>query len=148
MAAENGNLRIINATNSGLTATNSADFTFSVPSGGVGEILEATCRMKRTSIITGYTLLISEDCVINSMKVIKPGYSESVDLVDGTPNLLEFAGSGELPRLFTVVEQADMNSDIIINITNNDSVTVKISLTLYLAVRVKPRDIAAQPASR
>lgn len=148
MAAENGNLRIINVTNAALAAAASADFTFSVPSGGIGEILEATCRLKRTSIITGYTELISEDVIINSMKIIKPGRSESVDLVDGTPNILEFAGSGKLPRLFTVVEQADMNSDVVINITNNDSATVKISLTLFLAVRVAPRDIAAQPASR
>lgn len=142
-----GNLKILNVTKT-LTAATAEDFEFTVPSGGDGQILEATVHLKRASILSSYTTLDSEDIVVTGLEILKKEGSERTQLLDGTPNIKEFAGTGMLPRLFTVVETSENNEDIVIGVQNNDSVSVRVSLTLYLAVKTKIRDIAAQPSAR
>lgn len=142
-----GNLKILNVTKT-ITAGLSEDFEFQVPAGGDGQLLESTYHLKRASLISSYLTLDSEDIVVTGLEMMKKEASERTQLLDGTPNIKEFAGSGALPRLFTVVETSESNETIKITIQNNDSASVRVSLTLYLAVKTKQRQIAAQPADR
>lgn len=141
---ELGNLKILNVVESIAAATES-DFSFKAPSGGVLELREATYHMKRvpplSGSVNGYE---SEDIKIKALYVTKQGASERVNLLTGTPNLKEFAGDGKLSKLFTVVETLENNEDIIITVRNDDSVTVRVSITLHVAIFPRARRIAAQ----
>lgn len=142
---ELGNLKILNVAET-LSAGTEEDFTFNVPSGGVAELREATYHLKRSTplngITDGYT---SEDVKIKSLEVTKVGASEKTNLLSGTPNIKEFGGDGRLTRLFTVVETLENNESIIIKVRNDDTVDVRVSLTLTLAIFPRERRIAGQP---
>ena len=83
--------------------------------------------------------------VIKSLEVVKQGASERVNLLSGTPNIKECFGDGKLSKLFTVIERLENNEDVLIKIRNDDAYAVKISVTLWFAVRPRERRIAAQP---
>ena len=146
-----GNLKVLNVTRDLLTATED-DFVFTVPSGGVGQLREATYHLVRSAALgtagTGGNTFTSELIRIKSLEVVKRGASERTNLLSGTPNIMEFGGDGSLTRMFTVIEQLENNEDIIITVRNDDAVTVNVSLTLNMAVIPAVRNIAAQPAQR
>jgi hypothetical protein len=149
--AEHGNLKILNVTKDLVAATEST-YVFTVPSGGDGEIREATHHLLRSAALTdpgeGGSELTSEAIKVKSFEIVKKGASERTNLLSGSPNIKEFAGIGMLTRLFTVIETSENNEEINILVRNDDTVTVKVSLTLVLMVKTKRREIAAQPASR
>ena len=116
-----GNLKVLNVTRDLLTATED-DFVFTVPSGGVGQLREATYHLVRSAALgtagTGGNTFTSELIRIKSLEVVKRGASERTNLLSGTPNIMEFGGDGSLTRMFTVIEQLENNEDIIITIRN------------------------------
>jgi hypothetical protein len=151
-----GNLKIINVTKT-LGAAVEDDFKFSVPPGGVGLMKESTFHLKRStplSFLFGATLLpapgdagsvqTSEDIKIKSLEVVKQGNSERTNLLSGECNIKEFAGNGMLAHLFTVIETLENNEDVVIKVRNDDTVAVRISLTLWFAVKPRERRIAGQ----
>lgn len=152
-SVEIGNLKILNSTQV-VPAGQEETFTFTVPAGGVGELMEATFHLLRggpsnpTPIAAQQTtdIYTSELIRLKSLEVTKVGASERTNLLDGTPNIKEFAGNGMLARLFTVIETLENNEDINIIVRNDDSVAVEVSMTLTLAVKPREREIAAQPA--
>jgi len=143
-----GNLKILNVTED-VTAGQEEEFVFSVPPGGMGELREATYHLKRSEVLSsageGGSFWTSEDIKIKSLEVTKLGQSERTNLLDGEPNIKEFGGDGKLSKLFTVVELLENNESIIVLVRNDDSVDVRVSLTLWLAVKPRTRNIAAQP---
>ena len=150
---EIGNLKIINVTKT-LAAASETDFSFRVPPGGIGLMKEATYHLKRSESLApavtataGQTndVFTSEDIIIKSLEVVKQGASERVNLLSGTPNIKEFAGDGRLSKLFTVIETLENNEDAVIKVRNDDTVDVRVSITLYFAVKPRERRIAAQP---
>lgn len=126
------------------------DFTFTVPPGGDADLISATFHLKRSAVldaaITTIDRFTSEDIKIKSLEVTKFGASERTNLLSGTPNIKEFSGNGKLTRLFEVIERLENNEDIIIKVRNDDSDSVRVSITLNLAVFTKVRQIAARPA--
>lgn len=146
---EFGNLKILNVTKSVPLGTEE-DFSFSVPPGGIGELREATFHLKRSVNLDvageGGSLKTSEDVKIKSLEVTKLGQSERTNLLSGEPNIKEFGGDGKLSKLFTVIEILENNEEIIVKVKNDDTVAVRVSLTLWLAVKPRERRIAAQPA--
>jgi len=142
---EVGNLKIINVTKT-LASGEEQTFKYPVPPGGVGLMKESTVHLKRASIISGYVIGISEDVVVKSLEVVKEGNSERVNLLSGNPNILEFAGTGMLQHLFTVIETLENNEDVLITVYNQDTVAVRVSLTLWFAVKPRTRNIAGQGA--
>jgi len=151
MGQELGNFKILNVTKTLLAGTEDT-FTFSVPPGGVGELKEATFHVQRASALSeageGGSKYTSELVIVKSLEVIKSGESERKNLLSGTPNIKEFAGDGKLSKLFTVIEVLENNEDVLITVRNNDSASVAVSLTLWLKVIPRARDIAGQPAER
>lgn len=149
--AEHGNLKILNVTKS-IAAGTEDTFVFSVPSGGDGELREATYHLLRSAALAaageGGSFFTSESVIIKSLEIVKKGASERTNLLSGTPNIKEFGGDGRLTRLFTIIETSENNEDINVIVRNNDTVSVQISLTLTLMVKTKKREIAAQPAAR
>lgn len=149
--AEKGNLKVLNVFKV-MAAGTEEDFVFTVPSGGDGEVLESTTFLERAVALASAgpdgNTFNSMRVVVKSLEILKKGASERTNLLSGTPNILEFSGQGMLPRLFTVIETSENNEDIVVRVANNDTVIVRVSLTLYLAVKTKQRDIAAQPANR
>jgi len=152
--AEFGNLKVLNVTKTLATATED-DFVFTVPPGGDGELREATYHLRRSAALLEGGLVAntcdpftSEEVVIKSLEIVKRGNSETTNLLSGTPNIKEFGGDGKLTRLFTIIETSENNEDISIKVRNNDTVDVRISLTLNLAVKTKKREIAGQPPER
>lgn len=140
---EIGNLKILNVTKTLATGTED-DFKFSVPPGGVGLLKESTFHLKRASLITGYDNLTSEDVIIKSLEVVKQGASERTNLLSGNPNIKEFAGNGMLAHLFTVIETLENNEDVVVKVRNDDTVSVRVSLTLWFAIKPRERRIAGQ----
>lgn len=155
-----GNLKVINVTKT-LAAATEDDFSFSVPPGGVGLMKEVTFDTKRASPLSdlfggagpqafaapgrGGSVWESLDVVIKSLEVTKQGASERTNLLSGNPNIKEFAGDGALSKLFTVIETLENNEDVVIKVRNDDSVSVRISLTLWFAIKPRERRIAGQP---
>lgn len=144
-----GNLKIINVTKD-LAASTEEDFRFSVPPGGVGLMKESTFHIKRSSALPsageGGSFFTSEDIKIKSLEVMKQGASERTNLLSGNPNIKEFAGDGKLSKLFTVIETLENNEDVIIKVRNDDTVSVRVSLTLWFAIKPRERVIAGQGA--
>ena len=154
-----GNLKILNVTKT-LGAGVEDDFKFSVPPGGVGLLKESTYHLKRsvplsdlfgtagpqTFAAPGETgsVQTSEDVKIKSLEVVKQGNSERTNLLSGEPNIKEFAGNGMLAHLFTVIETLENNEDVVCKVRNDDTVPVRISLTLWFAVKPRERRIAGQ----
>lgn len=144
---EFGNLKILNTTKT-LAAGTEDDFSFSVPPGGIGELREATFHLKRSAPLgSGQTndVFTSEDVKIKSLEVTKLGQSEKTNLLSGEPNIKEFGGDGKLSKLFTVVELLENNEEVVSKVRNDDGVPVRVSVTLWLAVKPRERRIAAQP---
>lgn len=148
-----GNLKIINVTKT-LAAATEDDFSFAVPPGGVGLMKEATYHLKRATALSpantaaaGQTseVFTSEDIIIKSLEVTKQGASERTNLLSGNPNIKEFAGDGKLSKLFTVIETLENNEDVVIKVRNDDAVDVRVSITLWFAVKPRERRIAGQP---
>lgn len=148
-----GNLKIVNVTKD-LSAATEDDFSFRVPPGGVGLMKEATYHIRRSaslcpavSATVGQTndVFTSEDIIVKSLEVVKQGASERTNLLSGNPNLKEFAGDGKLSKLFTVIETLENNEDVVIKVRNDDSVEVRVSITLWFAVKPRERRIAGQP---
>jgi hypothetical protein len=148
---ELGNLKILNVTKTISTATEE-DFVFSIPPGGIGELRETTFHIKRASALAaageGGSFLTSEDIKIKSLEVTKQGQSERTNLLNGEPNIKEFAGDGKLSKLFTVIEVLENNEDAIVKVRNDDTVDVRVSLTIWIASLPRERRIAAQPSER
>lgn len=148
-AAELGNLKILNVTKVVTTGTEE-DYKFTVPPGGIGELRESTFHIKRTVVLPsageGGSFFTSEDIKIKSLEVTKQGQSERTNLLSGEPNIKEFAGDGRLSKLFTVIETLENNEDILIKVKNDDTVDVRVSLTIWIASKPRERRIAAQPA--
>jgi hypothetical protein len=144
---EIGNLKIINVTKT-LPAGTEDDFRFSVPPGGVGLLKESTGHLRRSSPITGQAndIFTSEDVIIKSLEVVKQGASERTNLLSGNPNFKEFVGTGMLAHIFTVIETLENNEDVVIKVRNDDSVAVRVSLTLWFAIKPRERRIAGQGA--
>lgn len=151
---EIGNLKIINVTKT-LAAGTEDDFKFSVPPGGVGLLKESTFHLKRaTSLAPANTpaagqtseVFTSEDVIVKSLEVVKQGASERTNLLSGNPNIKEFAGNGMLAHLFTVIETLENNEDVVVKVRNDDSVSVRVSLTLWFAIKPRERRIAGQGA--
>ncbi len=148
---EVGNLKILNVTKTLATGTEDS-FIFTCPPGGSGLMKEATFHLFRggqdTPTAQGPNTAdpYTSDLVrIKSLSVMKLGSSERVNLLSGSPNIKEFAGDGRLSKLFTVIETVENNEDIEVLVRNDDSVDVEVSLTLWLAVQPRERQIAAQP---
>lgn len=154
---EIGNLKIINVTKT-LAAAEEQDFSFKVPPGGVGLLKESTFHLKRSTPLSatfGATVLpapgeggsvqTSEDVIVKSLEVVKQGASERTNLLSGNCNIKEFAGNGMLSKLFTVIETLENNEDVVCKVRNDDLVAVRVSLTLWFAVKPRERRIAAQP---
>jgi hypothetical protein len=153
-----GNLKILNSTKL-LAAGEEQDFSFKVPPGGVGLLKESTFHLKRatplSNLFGGATLIpapgeggsvqTSEDVIVKSLEVVKQGASERTNLLSGNCNIKEFAGNGMLSKLFTVIETLENNEDVVCKIRNDDTVSVRVSLTLWFAVKPRERRIAAQP---
>jgi hypothetical protein len=148
-----GNLKIINVTKT-LAAATEDDFSFPVPPGGVGLMKESTYHVKRSASLApavtpaaGQTsdVFTSEDIIIKSLEVTKQGASERTNLLSGNPNIKEFAGDGKLSKLFTVIETLENNEDVVIKVRNDDLVDVRVSITLWFAVKPRERRIAGQP---
>lgn len=153
-----GNLKIINVTKTLGTGTED-DFSFKVPPGGVGLMKESTYHLKRSeplsNLFGGASLVpapgdagsvqTSEDIIIKSLEVTKQGASERTNLLSGNPNIKEFAGDGKLSKLFTVIETLENNEDVVIKVRNDDTVDVRVSITLWFAVKPRERRIAGQP---
>ena len=153
-----GNLKIINVTKT-LAAATEDDFSFPVPPGGVGLMKESTYDTKRASPLSdlfgGGSLIPapgsdgsvwgSLDIIIKSLEVTKQGASERTNLLSGNPNIKEFAGDGKLSKLFTVIETLENNEDVVIKVRNDDTVAVRVSITLWFAVKPRERRIAGQP---
>jgi|GEM_PF-4146759 len=159
-AVELGNLKILNVTRT-IDPSQEEDYSFAIPAGGVGELRESTFHLKRSEPLSctlgGTThpapgengnIWTSEDVVIKSLEVVKQGQAERTNLLSGSPNIKEFAGNGMLSKLFTVVEVLENNEDVIIKVRNDDTVEVRVSLTLWIASLPRERRIAAQPAER
>jgi len=152
-----GNLKILNVTKT-LGAGVEDDFKFSVPPGGVGLLKESTFHLKRSAPLSdlfggaslqpapgdGGSVQTSEDVKIKSLEVVKQGASERTNLLSGEPNIKEFAGNGMLAHLFTVIETLENNEDVVCKVRNDDTVPVRISLTLWFAVKPRERRIAGQ----
>ncbi|MGH9389738.1 MAG: hypothetical protein ACRD1Z_08995 [Vicinamibacteria bacterium] len=152
---DKGNLKILNVTKT-LAAATEESFSFRVPPGGIGLMKEATYHLKRSVALSpantpaaGQTndVFTSEDIIIKSLEVVKQGASERVNLLSGNPNIKEFAGNGQLSKLFTVIETLENNEDVVCNIRNDDLVSVRVSITLWMAVKPRERRIAAQPGA-
>lgn len=143
---EEGNLKIVNVTKT-LATGEEQDFKFSVPPGGVGLMKESTYHLKRASQLSGYVTLTSEDIIIKKLEVMKQGASERTNLLSGNPNIHEFAGPGMLAKLFTVIETLENNEDVIVTVYNQDTVSVRVSLTLWFAIKPRRREIAGQGAA-
>lgn len=145
---ELGNLKIINVTKT-LASGEEQDFSFKVPPGGVGLLKESTFHLKRSSALAepgeGGSKLTSEDVIVKSLEVVKQGASERTNLLSGNCNIKEFAGNGMLAHLFTVIETLENNEDVVCKVRNDDTVPVRVSLTLWFAVKPRERRIAAQP---
>jgi hypothetical protein len=151
---EIGNLKIINVTKT-LAPGTEDDFRFSVPPGGVGLLKESTGHLKRAvSLTPGVTptagqssdVFTSEDIIIKSLEVVKQGASERTNLLSGNPNFKEFVGTGMLAHLFTVIETLENNEDVVIKVRNDDTVAVRVSITLWFAIKPRERRIAGQGA--
>lgn len=145
---ELGSLKIVNVTRE-LAAGTEDDFSFRVPPGGVGDLKEVTCHIYRTAPLDyageGGNYWTSELIIVKSLEVVKEGASERTNLLSGNPNLKEFGGDGKLSRLMPVIERLENNEDVVIKIRNDDSVSVKVSVTIWFAVFPRTRRIAAQP---
>jgi len=145
---EIGNLKIINVTKT-LATAEEQDFSFRVPPGGIGLMKESTFHIKRLVNLDvageGGSLKTSEDVIVKSLEVVKQGASERTNLLSGNPNIKEFAGNGMLSKLFTVIETLENNEDVVCKVRNDDTASVRVSLTLWFAVKPRERRIAAQP---
>lgn len=152
-----GNLKIINVTKT-LSAATEDDFSFRVPPGGIGLLKESTYDTKRATPLSavfgaatlqapGFSGSVWEslDIIIKSLEVVKQGASERTNLLSGNPNIHEFAGDGKLSKLFTVIETLENNEDCVIKVRNDDTVSVRVSITLWFAVKPRERRIAGQP---
>lgn len=148
-----GNLKIVNVTKD-LSAATEDDFSFRVPPGGVGLMKESTFHLRRSASLCpavsptiGQTndVFTSEDIIVKSLEVVKQGASERTNLLSGNPNIKEFAGDGKLSKLFTVIETLENNEDVVIKVRNDDTVEVRVSITLWFAIKPRERRIAGQP---
>jgi hypothetical protein len=149
---EIGNLKIINSTQIVAIATDTA-FNFPVPPGGVGLMKESTFHLFRggptnPQAQAGNTCdpFTSDLVRVKGLEVLKQGSSERTNLLSGTPNIKEFAGTGQLSKLFTVIETLENNENVIVTVRNDDTVVVEVSLTLWFAVKPRERRIAGQGA--
>lgn len=147
---EIGNLKLINVTRS-IPAATEDTFRFPVPPGGVGLMKETTGHLKRSSVLAepaeGGSRWTSEDVIVKSFEVMKQGASERTNLLSGNPNFKEFCGDGKLANMWPVVETLENNEDVLVLIRNDDTVAVRVSLTLRFAVKPRERRIAGQAPS-
>ncbi len=129
-----GKMQIINVRKS-LAAGIEDSFVFKVPTAAMAELRELT-----------YFLDPDSDKInVKSFQLFRWRASERVNLLkDGDPNIKEIAGDGKMVRLMPVIEIVQDNEDIIVDIINNDSHSVNISLTLYFKIGDADRSIAGQ----
>lgn len=122
-------------------AANGQDFKFTVPVSGVCELYASTFWLRPDS----------SRIKISNVRIRPYGQSRAITISDpdvtgnNKPNIKEFAGDGQNPRPFAVIDAAAPNSDIIIQVQNLESSTsIEVSLTLVC----KLTDILEHPKAR
>jgi len=97
-------------------------FSVEIPAGGFGRLLTSTRRLRPES----------DRIKISNVEILPLRFSRPVKILDGTPNIKEWCGRGRAPRVFPVKEITEDDSEIVFEITNEDSDPIEVSVTHVL----------------
>lgn len=75
----------------------------------------------------------SEHIVIKDITLVRPYEHEHIGLLDGTMNIKELSGDGQLSRVFQTIETLQAQEDLIVLVRNDETdAAVRVQLTMWM----------------
>jgi hypothetical protein len=85
--------------------------------------------------VTAHWSIESEEVTIKDIILVRPGDSEGIGLLDGTMDIRELAGDGQLAGVFTTVNKLRSREDMVIVVRNDEPLApVRVQLTMWLVL--------------
>lgn len=115
-------LLMFNVTNR-IAAQSETRFVFTAPKLMNAKIKESTFAITPDS----------EHITIKDITLVRPYDHENVGLLDGTMNIKELCGDGQLSRVFQTIETLQAQEDLIVLVRNDETdASIRVQLTMWM----------------
>lgn len=83
--------------------------------------------------VTHFVTPESDDIIVKQITLVRPDESEHIDLLDGTMDVRELAGDGELSRILETIELLRNREDLVMVVRNEEpNAAIRVSVTVWM----------------